>query len=141
MSKNKVKFKYGAGSPPSTISNGTLLFNYTEGKVFFDIEGERYDLNTASRVDVNTEEVNEYRPIVTTKDNLLYSVDHVPMCNFYTGELKAKTFTGTLNGAASDLSGHNESSLESFNFRASAGERSIKDDFANVKAIYGNSVV
>ena len=96
MSKNKVKFKYGAGIPPSTISDGTLLFNYTEGKVFFDIEGKRYDMNTASRIDIQTEEVNEYRPLLSHKDNLLYSVDNVdgnPRYNPGTGDISASTFS------------------------------------------------
>lgn len=50
---------------------------------------------------------------------------------------------GSANHAdsASDLTGHNESSEQSFIFQPSAGDMSIKDDSAYIKKIKGNSVV
>ena len=143
--KGTADFANNLSSNP-IISSGTTNPNSITVSAGYKLSNEfvvPYS-NTAGSVAIETNPVNDYKPIVVHEGNSLFSSDtgdDVPMCNFYTGELKAKTFTGTLNGAASDLSGHNESSLESFNFRASAGERSIKDDFANVKAIYGNSVV
>ena len=99
---------------------------------------------TAGKVAIQTDAVNDYLPILTHDGSTLHSSDIEegrPMCNFATGDIKATSFTGTLNGPATDLSGHREPSAETINYRPSAGNKSIKDDNASMEGIRGNSVV
>ena len=64
-----------------------------------------------------------------------------------TGTLTAPKFIGELEGnatsadVAKELSGHIEATEESFNFRASAGNKSIKDENARIEKVNGNSLV
>lgn len=114
-----------------------------------NLKGNADTATKAKTVTVGTGSNNVYRPIVVNNGGSLYTGSAT--FNYVTGDIKSTSFTtnggkfiGDLNGhadSATDLTGHNEATEEEFNFRASAGEKSIKDDTARIEKVKGNSVV